>query len=119
MITPGLSNSLEHIVEEIYFAGAGGESPLEDVKRDRLAELSVLIKSEAINLGEKMIGKEKILHDLTDENGNTFLDPSEVAVRDFQVAQRLVIADYQKPHTPQIGITGPEEINEELSENEA
>lgn len=119
MITEGLENAVKDILLEVYFSANEIGSESEQMLEDSLPQILTLVRAEAINLADKIIGKDIVLHNLTDTQGDTFLDPSEKAIFDHQVKQRIELAVYQNPPTPQIGPTGPEEINEELSENEA
>lgn len=117
MITQGIEKALKDILLEVYFSANEIGSESEQMLEDSLPQVLTLVRAEAINLADKIIGKDIVLHNLTDTHGDTFLDPSEKAIYDKQVQQRIELAKYQNP--PQVGPTGPEQINDELSENEA
>lgn len=115
MITQDLEAAVEHSLEEIFIAGEVGER---DILIVRIGEVKNFIRIEAINLAHTIIGKDKILHNVYDSHGEPVLNPQEKAVFDFQVAQRVALASYQKP-IERGKPTGPEDlINPELSENE-
>jgi uncharacterized protein (DUF1778 family) len=125
MITKDLDKALEQFVVTTMELGVDTNSPEKKVKRLleediqlKVKELTSLVRAEAINLADKIIGKDRILHNLIDENGEEFLDPIDKAIFDHQVQQRLELAKYQ--NQPQLGASGPEDlIDSELSENEA
>lgn len=110
MITKGIEDAVMHSLAEAQLAETGTDL----LKRKR--EILNLIRMEAINLADKIIGKDIMMHNTYDENGEAHLNPQEKAVFDHQVKQRIMLAEYQKP---QDGPTGPEDlINPELSEGE-
>jgi hypothetical protein len=101
MITEGIEDAVERVLYR--------EGDLDARKKEMLT----LIRAEAINLADKIIGKDRVLHADTDlKEGVMRLDREDKAVFDFQVQQRIKLAQYQNPQT------GPV-INNELSENEA
>jgi hypothetical protein len=111
-ITPGLENTVEHILHDTFFAGASGEQPINSVVPNRTVEILALIRAEAINLADQMIGKDRIIHG----EPTGAMNASDKAVYDYQVAQRIFLSKYQNP---QNGPTGPEALlNPELSPNE-
>lgn len=124
MITEGLEKALRHIVEETMIAGSELNAPQKKVHRlaeediqAKVGELSNLIRAEAINLADKIIGKDQIMHSVYDSHGEEVLNHAEKAVYDFQVKQRVELAKYQ--NLQRGGVTGPEAlINQELSSNE-
>ena len=116
MITEGLDKAVKHILEDVYYSADIEIDPIDMVINDRYNEMVVLIRSEAINLADKIIGKDMTLHNVYDINGEPVLNPQEKAVFDFQVAQRVKLAEYQNPKSKPSSI-GPEiTINEELNE---
>lgn len=124
MITENIEKAIHTVVEAVLITGESrpyvpGEvnEHHDDVVAEAEKQIKSFIRAEAINLADKIIGKDIVLHNLTDTHGDTFLDPSEKAIYDKQVQQRIELAKYQNP--PQVGPTGPEQINDELSENEA
>lgn len=113
MITKGVQEAIGHELEEIFIAGEVGEK---EVLTARKQEIYKLIRMEAVNLADQIIGKDRIIHSDHDSHGNEFLDPADKAVFDFQVSQRVKLAEYQNPKGKP---TGPEEmVNNELAENE-
>lgn len=85
-----------------------------------------IICSEAIELADRLIGKEievrTFYADPMDEEPTEH--PGDVAVRDFQRKQRLMLAEYQNPDPERVDpktaqVTETALINEELSEAEA
>lgn len=93
MITKGLKKAVRHSVEDTFHTGRLCQSGNMDATGQvemRTDEMMALIKAEAINLADKIIGKDIILHG----NGSN-LDPTDKAVFDFQVNQRLILAEYQ------------------------
>lgn len=118
MITKGLNEALDHIIEDLYLEIQPNDNPANTVMADRKRELIALIRAEAINLADKLIGKDRVIHSTVDlKEGTDILDREDKAVYDYQVQQRIALAKYQNPMN---GPTGPEELlNDELSENEA
>lgn len=118
MITPNLDSRVAHIVEDIFLAGASGDEVTSVVVPVRKREIIDLIRTEAINLADSIIGKDRVLHSTTDlKEGVDVIDREDKAVFDFQVAQRIELAKYQNPNP--VGPTGPEQVlNSNLSPNE-
>lgn len=123
MITKGLGMAVEILLHDTIVRGQDlvlSKEPTEDGKNEIIAqkkkELIALIRAEAINLADSLIGKDKVMQGELDlKEGVARLDPCDKAVYDFQVKQRIALAEYQNP---QNGPTGPV-IDPELSENEA
>jgi hypothetical protein len=117
MITPNINQRVKERLEATYHAGASGEVTDGTVLAGQL-ELMALIREEAINLADKIIGKDRVVHSRTDlEQGVDTINREDKAVFDLQVQQRIALAKYQNP---QNGPTGPEDIiNADLSENES
>jgi hypothetical protein len=120
MLTRGIENAVEHLIEDTFLAGALPDAPASEIIADRKREVLTLIRAEAINLADKIIGKDRVLHSTIDSHGDEYFDPADKAVFDFQVAQRLKLSEYQSPPKESRGVViGSEEIiNPELSENE-
>ena len=117
MITPNINQRVKDRLGKTYSAGASGEVTDSVVLAGQL-EIMALIREEAINLADRIIGKDRVVRSHTDvEQGVDVLDREDKAVFDFQVTQRIALARYQNP---QNGPTGPEDIiNPDLSENES
>lgn len=117
MITEGIEAAVEHIAQELYNEGANGVAfNMDKFVAAREQELLALIRAEAINLADKLIGNDILLHSNHKPNDGE-LNPVEKAVFDYQVRQRIALAVYQNPPK---GNThdAVDIINAELSENE-
>lgn len=115
MITKDIDKAVGAILEDLYLEIQPNDNPANTTLEDRKREMMALIRMEAINLADRIIGKDRVLHAHTDvKEGVMRLDREDKAVFDFQVQQRIKLAQYQNP---QIG--AEHLLNEELSENEA
>jgi hypothetical protein len=92
MITIGIEKALAHIAEDLYYEVQPNDNPANTTLDDRLKELIVLVRTEAINLADSLIGKDHLLH-----GDEETLDTTDKAVYDFQVQQRVKLAAYQQP----------------------
>jgi hypothetical protein len=127
MITRGLEEAVEHFIIETMESGADANYPEKQVKRllnediqVKKQEMLTLIRAEAINLADKIIGKDRTLHSSLGVDDQMVFDEVDKAVYDFQIKQRVILADYQKSQTLNATPTGPEMlVNSDLSENEA
>ena len=116
MITLGLESSVEHILTEVIYAAVSDEKPTKEIIAERKKEMLSLIKAEAINLADHIIGKDRVIHSETDlQQGIEVINRADKAVFDFQVKQRIELAKYQNPGqvVPTVSLT-----NKELSPNE-
>lgn len=115
MITQGIEFAVEQVLASTWYDGQkADENRGTDVLESKKQEVLGLIRAEAINLADRIIGKDKLLHGTQKQ-----LNPIDKAVFDFQVKQRVELAKYQNDYKQQGKVTGPEEVlNPDLSENE-
>lgn len=91
MITPRIHQRVNEIVEDAYYAGSSGEVTDDAISKGHDAIIA-LIREEAIMLADSLIGRDRLLHGTP----TGALDPVDKAVYDFQVQQRIKLAEYQK-----------------------
>lgn len=98
-----MSSKASLLVKEIYHKGLVTD-PTDGTDIDLALELFTkevekLAKEEAIKLADKLIGKDILVHyDRSDPMDDTpGLKKDELAVLNFQAAQRLLLAKYQNP----------------------
>jgi hypothetical protein len=116
MITEDIIQATKQILRETFFDGKSDERTENEVIEQRLSELVTLMRAEAINLADKLIGPDILIHDNHKANDGS-LNPVEKGIFDFQVKQRIALSVYQNP--PAGLVNNPSElINAELSENE-
>lgn len=117
MITKNIDSAIEHLIEDTFHAGALPDAPVLEIVADKKKELLAFMRAEAINLADSIIGKDRVLHSHLDSHGSEYFDPADKAVFDYQVAQRVVLADYQSGKKKFDGPTGPM-VDDNLAPNE-
>lgn len=102
-VTAKMGDALDHFVQEVYYEGAyNGAENMDRLAAARLKELHMLVRAEAINLADQIIGKDRLIHSHVDlQEGEDIMDKEDKAVFDFQVKQRIQLAAYQNPEIKQ------------------